>query len=479
MQADKIYRQQIEAHAKTNGLALLKIFEDIDFSGRKGSKPRPQFLEMLALAESGGFDSLIVPKLSRFGRSMKDNVAAYDRLEDAGVDMFFLDLQMDTTSSAGRLMRYQMTALAEYESDLISERWKDTHQYLAQKGIPNGAVAFGFTYDKIEKELRPDPRRAPVVQEVFRRFAYGETLRSIALDLDARGITGPSGSARRWTASHIARMLDNPSYGGFRQIGWWKGLEGERFEGKWDRLVDPVIFDQVQKLRAATKARTPAARRRGHGKHLLSGLLHCRCGAPMWRNSRADEKRSVYDCSHSKVKRRGDCSEGTIYAQRVEVDVAAQFLNTISGDYMKAALKAPSKLFQPGVRKAVRPAASEIEAIEENITSLVNDFVDASPSTRRIIQNKIAELSEKQEALRQQQAVTDATQLRQRQTVSDLKELRRRIGDLSVIWDAATTTERKEMLTLAIERVDVVTGEPPKRIRIMWADWVVAAQKRK
>jgi putative DNA-invertase from lambdoid prophage Rac len=102
MKADAIYREQITRHVKAHDLRLVETFEDIGWSGRKGSKRRPRFEEMLSAGEAGRFDVLVVPKLSRFGRSMRDNLAAYDRLEAAGVAIAFLDLGADTSTPAGR-----------------------------------------------------------------------------------------------------------------------------------------------------------------------------------------------------------------------------------------------------------------------------------------------------------------------------------------------------------------------------------------
>lgn len=75
-------------------------------------------------AESGEFDVLVIPKLSRFGRSAKDNLIAFDRLDEAGVAIIFMDLDVDTRTPFGRMMRTFLSAMAEFESDRISEYWR-------------------------------------------------------------------------------------------------------------------------------------------------------------------------------------------------------------------------------------------------------------------------------------------------------------------------------------------------------------------
>jgi site-specific DNA recombinase len=60
----------------------------------------------------------VIPKLSRFGRSVKDLVGLFDQFDRDGVALVFLDMNLDTSTSQGRLLRHVMVAFAEYESDV-------------------------------------------------------------------------------------------------------------------------------------------------------------------------------------------------------------------------------------------------------------------------------------------------------------------------------------------------------------------------
>jgi len=94
-----------------------KYFSDVI----TGSKFERKGLEqLLAFARSG--DTVIVWKLDRLGRSLKDLIETLNLLKDRGVDFISLTEKIDTTTPGGKLIFHLMGALAEFERDLIRER---------------------------------------------------------------------------------------------------------------------------------------------------------------------------------------------------------------------------------------------------------------------------------------------------------------------------------------------------------------------
>jgi DNA invertase Pin-like site-specific DNA recombinase len=94
-----------------------KIYED-RISGSQAE--RPGLTLALEVARAG--DTLIVWRLDRLGRSLKDLIALAERLEQRQVGLRSLKEALDTTSSGGRLIFHMFGALAEFERDLIRER---------------------------------------------------------------------------------------------------------------------------------------------------------------------------------------------------------------------------------------------------------------------------------------------------------------------------------------------------------------------
>ncbi len=86
-----------------------------------GSKfERKGLEELLAFVRSG--DTIVVWKLDRLGRSLKDLIETLNLLKDRGVDFISLTENIDTTTAGGKLIFHLMGALAEFERDLIGER---------------------------------------------------------------------------------------------------------------------------------------------------------------------------------------------------------------------------------------------------------------------------------------------------------------------------------------------------------------------
>ena len=94
-----------------------QIFED-QLSGAKAE--RPGLYEALKYARSG--DTLVVWRLDRLSRSLKDLIEMVTRLESNGVGLKSLQETIDTTSSSGKLIFHIFGALAEFERNLIRER---------------------------------------------------------------------------------------------------------------------------------------------------------------------------------------------------------------------------------------------------------------------------------------------------------------------------------------------------------------------
>lgn len=83
-------------------------------------RDRPELARALDIARSG--DTLIVWRLDRLARSLKQLIETVEGLDDRGVKFRSLTEAIDTTTSGGRLVFQIFGALAEFERALIRER---------------------------------------------------------------------------------------------------------------------------------------------------------------------------------------------------------------------------------------------------------------------------------------------------------------------------------------------------------------------
>ena len=102
----------------------------------KSSENRPELKEALGYAREG--DIFVITRLDRLARSLLDLVKIVEMFEKKGIGFIVLDQQIDTTTSAGRLMFHILSAIGEFERELINERVKDGIIKAKDKGVKFG-----------------------------------------------------------------------------------------------------------------------------------------------------------------------------------------------------------------------------------------------------------------------------------------------------------------------------------------------------
>ncbi|WP_028316596.1 recombinase family protein [Desulfatibacillum aliphaticivorans] len=125
--------EELQKYAKRRSWTLYQVFTDQGFSG--ANTKRPAFQKMLEDAHRKRFDVLLVWKLDRLSRSLKDLVDTLDKLNSCGIGFVsFSDPGLDTLSPTGRLTFQIIGAMAEFERALMSERVKSGLRNAKAKG---------------------------------------------------------------------------------------------------------------------------------------------------------------------------------------------------------------------------------------------------------------------------------------------------------------------------------------------------------
>lgn len=157
-------RREIEAAGFT--IDKRRLIEE-SISGSVAASERPGFQKLMDRMEEG--DILVVTKLDRLGRNAMDVRATVEGLTHLGVKVHCLALGgVDLTSPAGKMVMGVISAMAEFERDLIVER--------TNAGI-NRARAAGKTFGR-PPALSPDQKR-----HALQRIAAGDAIAAIARDL--------------------------------------------------------------------------------------------------------------------------------------------------------------------------------------------------------------------------------------------------------------------------------------------------------
>lgn len=118
---------------------------------------RPGVQRLLALVDGGKVDSVIVAKLDRLTRSVKDLCGLLELFEKRKVALISVAESLDTGSAAGRLVITIMGAVSQWEREAIGERTRDALRHKRSQGRRVGNIAFGSRLAEDGKHLEADP----------------------------------------------------------------------------------------------------------------------------------------------------------------------------------------------------------------------------------------------------------------------------------------------------------------------------------
>src|SRR5581483_1622244 len=134
---------------------------------------RPGLRAALDLARSGAVDMLLVYRVDRLSRKVRQLAQLTEELDGLGVVLKSATEPFDTGSAAGRMMLQMLAVFAEFEHATIVDRISAGIERRAKEGRWfGGRPPFGYTFSNEERALVPDPVKAPVVRRVFDLYAH-------------------------------------------------------------------------------------------------------------------------------------------------------------------------------------------------------------------------------------------------------------------------------------------------------------------
>src|SRR5579862_154920 len=231
---------------------------------------RPGLHSAPDLARSGQVDMLLVYRVDRLSRKVRQLAQLAEELDTLNVVLRSATEPFDTGSAAGRMMLQMLAVFAEFEHATIVDRISAGIERRAKEGRWfGGRPPFGYVFSNEERLLVPDPVKAPVVRRVFDLYARKRLgTPAIAKQLRDEGAPAPSAG---WGHPGVHWIINNPTYVG--KIRW----RDKVFDGIHEPLVDEFTFAKTQAILADRGEHT---KRRGNASDfLLSGLLRCgKCG---------------------------------------------------------------------------------------------------------------------------------------------------------------------------------------------------------
>ena len=276
-------------YTKRTGDNLVRLYADEGISGTK-IKNRKEFLRMMADAEHGLFEMVVVKDISRFARNTVDLLQNVRKLKALGIETQFLTANMTSMGNSEFVLTI-FGALAQEESANTSKRVKFGKKMNAEKGrVPN--IVYG--YDKIIGDyfnLTINQEEAVVIRQMYQWYIQeGYGVSKIAAMLNDLGYKTKRGC--QWTQNAVCRILTNPLYTGKIINGkqevtdFLTGRRADKDESQWMvverpdlQIIDPDTFRQAQEIMEARGKAFKVDKERQSNKFLFSTLIKCKeCG---------------------------------------------------------------------------------------------------------------------------------------------------------------------------------------------------------
>jgi DNA invertase Pin-like site-specific DNA recombinase len=195
--------KKVRAMAVVQGAELAELIIDAGESAK--SLHRPGMVRLLFLVDTGAVNTVIVAKLDRLTRSVKDLAELLERFTKRGVSLVSVAESLDTGTAAGRLVLNIMTAVSQWEREAIGERTRDAMHHKRANGERVGTVPFGFRTAADGLHLEANPSEQGVLSRIRELKVAGHTTRQIASELNRQGFTTRRGTA--WRFQYVAEAL--------------------------------------------------------------------------------------------------------------------------------------------------------------------------------------------------------------------------------------------------------------------------------
>ena len=353
--------RECKEYAERNGITVLSAYIDRALSAKTDN--RPEFQRMIKDSAKGLFDIVLVWKLDRFARNRYDSAHYKAILKKNGAKVVSAK-EAIAEDSTGILLESLLEGYAEFYSVELSEKIHRGQKENALKGLNNGGgIPLGYLLGK-DQRLEVDPVTAPLVVEIFSRYAEGETIRAIVDSLNERGLQTKRN--KPYTMSSFNSILKNRKY-----IGEYK-YQDVVIPGGVPSIVPQELFDRVQ-ARMEKNKRAPAMSKADE-KFLLTTKLFCgKCGRLMVGESgtsHTGKKHYYYKCGSA--KRKTGCTKKAVKKDWIENLVVGRTMRMIFDDRTLAAIAEMVLEVQSRESTSLPVLKRQLAQAEQGIENMLN-----------------------------------------------------------------------------------------------------------
>jgi len=312
--------RECKEYAEKEGITIVNSYIDRAVSAKTDN--RPAFRQMIEDSKKKLFDAVIVWKLDRFARNRTDSAIYKAVLKKNGVKVISAK-EIISDGPEGIILESMLEGFAEYYSaELAVKVVRGMTENALKAKFNGGNYTFGYLIDE-NRHFKPDPMTAPVVIEVFQKYAEGATIQGIADYLKSKNVRTTKGNEVNF--NRVQHMISNRRY-----------LEEYKFKdtvipNAFEPIVSQELFDEVQ--RRVEKNKTGAAKHKAKQLYLLTDKLFCgRCDEKMVGECGRGKKGMTYyyyKCSNAKRRK---CDKKSVQKKYIEDAVIHYTMEMLNDD---------------------------------------------------------------------------------------------------------------------------------------------------
>jgi site-specific DNA recombinase len=257
----------IEEFLKLNGYKIYDFYLDDGVSGTIPLSKRPGGRRLLEDAKNKKFDTVIVTKTNRMGRTLRVLIKAVDSLSELNINFKSITEPFDTSTSVGKLIFHFIASFAEFDWSNINENTKIGKERAIRDGRWTGGLPpYGYIINRDTKKLEVFEPEAEIVIIIFDLCVNHKlSCPKIAKILKDKGIPpftlGKNKpverkfigeektiyNAKKWYAARIRQILVDETYTGAKEMGK-RSCGGEIREMAVPQIIPLEMFQKAQEI---------------------------------------------------------------------------------------------------------------------------------------------------------------------------------------------------------------------------------------
>ena len=413
---------------------------------------RPGLEEMLYDAESGLFDTLLVFRVDRLSRKLRELAQMVDELDKYSVVFKSITEPFDTATAAGRMMLQMLGVFAEFEHATIVERTRVGMEKKAKSGEwVGGQTPYGYERDP-DKGLVVKEEEAVVVKKMFRMYAFGrEGAYTISKKLNDAGYRKRSG--RKWDKRVVLHMLKNPLYIG--KVRWREVI----YEGNHDAVVSEEIFNQVRQV-LDERAEEGKGRQWHNGdERLLTGIMRCaKCKSHMFGAGGNKDGKQVpyYVCSKRYTQH--ECDQDYIRAERLEAAIVQDIREMLGDEQFMARIWEEANRRLDAEKPDIDKEISRVESKMQKVRAAMERYFAAFEEGKlkpELCNEKIEDLNSRLEELEGEKRDLEERCKRLELPAIDSEMLAGFLQHFDEVMTKGTNPQKKDLIRRLVKRVNV------------------------